>query len=116
MANKELVLAIAGLAGLMLAEVPQVLSGFLPSPSTAYDKASGAIETGPESAKVLRRSLVKGSAVSVLMAGAVSAFAFIVVGWKALWLFLLAMAVLWLFLSDFLQAQKLGKQHAEGTA
>jgi hypothetical protein len=113
-ANKELVLAIAGLAGLMLAEVPQVLSGFLPSPSTAYDKASGAIDTGPDSAKVLRRSLVKGSAISILMAGAVSAFAYIVVGWKAIWLFLLAMAVLGLFLQDFLQAQKLGAQHANG--
>ena len=116
MANKELVLAIAGLAGLMLAEVPQVLSGFLPSPSTAYDKAAGAIDTGPESEKVLRRSLLKGTAVSVLMAGAVSAFAYIVVGWKAVWLFFLAMGVLWLFLHDFLQAQKLGAKHAEGAA
>lgn len=116
MANKELVLAIAGLAGLMLAEVPQVLSGFLPSPSTAYDKAAGAIDTGPESMKVLRRSLIKGSAVSILMALSVSAFAYIVIGWKAVWLFLLAMAVLGLFLQDFLQAQKLGAQHANGGA
>ena len=116
MADQALTLAVAGLAGMMLAEVPQVLSGFLPSPSTAYDKAAGAIDTGPESMKVLRRSLIKGSVVSILMALSVSAFAYIVIGWKAIWLFLLAMGVLGLFLQDFLQAQKLGALHANGGA
>ena len=71
MADAALRLAVAGLAGMMLAEVPQVLSGFLPSPSTAYDKAAGAIDTGPESKRVLKRSLIKGSAVAILMAAAV---------------------------------------------
>jgi hypothetical protein len=108
-ANAELTLAVAGLAGLMLAEVPQVLSGFLPSPSTAYDKASGGIETGPESMRVLQRSKIKGSVVAVVMAAAVSMMAFNVIGWNAVWLFLLAMAVLWLFLNDFNQAIKKGQ-------
>ncbi len=90
--DRALTLAVAGLAGMMLAEVPQILSGFLPSPSTAYDKAAGAIETGPESMAVLRRSEIKGVAVTVVMAGAVSAMSSIVIGRKAWWLFGGAMA------------------------
>lgn len=107
--DRGLVLAVAGLAGLMLAEVPQVLSGFLPSPSTAYDKAAGAIETGDESMAVLRRSEIKGAIVSVLMAASVSAMAYSVLGWNAIWLFLLAMAVLALFLHDFESALRKGR-------
>jgi hypothetical protein len=113
-ANGELRLAVAGLAGMMLAEVPQVLSGFLPSPSTAYDKASGGIETGPESMRVLQRSKVKGTIVTVIMAGSVSLMAYIVIGWNALWLFAAAMAILWLFLNDFNSAMRLGAEHANG--
>jgi len=113
-ADAALSLAVAGLAGMMLAEVPQVLSGFLPSPSTAYDKASGAIDSGPESMRILRRSMVKGVVVTVLMAASVSAMAYSVIGWKAVWLFLLAMAVLALFLQDFIQAQNKGKAYADG--
>ena len=114
--DKTLVLAVAGLAGMMLAEVPQVLSGFLPSPSTAYDKASGGIETGPESMAVLQRSKVKGTIVTVIMAGAVSLMAYSVIGHKAWLLFLAAMAILWLFLHDFNRATELGYQHANGGA
>lgn len=112
MADKALALAVAGLAGMMLAEVPQVLSGFLPSPSTAYDKASGAIGTGPESMRVLRRSEIKGTAVTVLMAASVSAMASTVIGGHAVWLFLLAMAVLALFLHDFEDAMRKGRAAA----
>jgi hypothetical protein len=107
-------LAIAGLAGMMLAEVPQVLSGFLPSPSTAYDKASGAIDTGPESMAVLRRSEVKGVAVTVLMAGSVSLMASTVIGGQAVWLFAGAMGILALFLHDFESARKAGEAAAGG--
>jgi len=114
-ANGELRLAVAGLAGMMLAEVPQVLSGFLPSPSTAYDKASGGIESGPESMAVLRRSMVKGTAVTVVMAASVSLMAYNVIGWGAVWLFLLAMSILALFLHDFTSAMRLGAEHAGGT-
>lgn len=114
MANGELRLAVAGLAGMMLAEVPQVLSGFLPSPSTAYDKASGGIETGPESMRVLQRSKVKGTVVTVIMAGAVSLMAYNVIGWNAIWLFAAAMGILWLFLHDFNHAMQLGYEHANG--
>lgn len=115
MADASLRLAVAGLAGMMLAEVPQVLSGFLPSPSTAYDKASGAIESGPESLAVLRRSMVKGIAVTVVMAAAVSMMAYQVIGWNAVWLFFAAMAILALFLHDFQQAMSKGKAARDGS-
>jgi len=111
--DKALLLAVAGLAGMMLAEVPQVLSGFLPSPSTAYDKAAGAIDTGPESLRVLRMSEVKGTAVTVVMAASVSVMASIAIGRWAVLLFLLAMAVLVLFLHDFEQAMAKGRDYAE---
>jgi hypothetical protein len=108
--DKALALAVAGLAGMMLAEVPQVLSGFLPSPSTAYDKASGQIASGPESMKILRKSEIKGVVVTVVMAGAVSLMAYTVIGKKALWLFVAAMAILVLFLHDFESAKKAGAE------
>jgi hypothetical protein len=111
LADKELNLAIAGLAGMMLAEVPQVLSGFLPSPSTAYDKAAGAISTGDESMSILRKSEVKGTLVTIVMAGAVSLMAGAVIGKKAILLFLAAMAILVFFLLDFEGAIKKGKAH-----
>ena len=114
MADAALRLAVAGLAGMMLAEVPQVLSGFLPSPSTAYDKAAGAIDTGPESMAVLQRSKLKGIAVTVVMAAAVSMMAYNVIGWNAIWLFAAAMAILALFLQDFNQAMAKGTAHANG--
>jgi len=114
MADASLRLAVAGLAGMMLAEVPQVLSGFLPSPSTAYDKAAGAIDTGPESMQVLQRSKLKGIGVTVVMAAAVSAMAWQVIGAGAILLFLAAMAILWLFLQDFNQAMAKGTAHANG--
>lgn len=107
-------LAFAGLAGMMLAEVPQVLSGFLPSPSTAYDKACGGIDTGPESMAVLKRSAIKGTAVTIVMAGAVTAMVWSAVGPPAIVLFLLAMAILALFLHDFYGAMRLGEAHASG--
>jgi hypothetical protein len=113
-ADRALTLAVAGLAGMMLAEVPQVLSGFLPSPSTMYDKASGGIETGPESLGVLKTSAVKGTVVTVIMAASVSAMAYGVIGAKALWLFALAMAVLALFLHDCWRAVQKGKAAAGG--
>jgi hypothetical protein len=115
MADASLRLAVAGLAGMMLAEVPQVLSGFLPSPSTAYDKAAGAIDTGPESMKVLQRSKAKGIGVTVVMAAAVSMMAYQVIGWGAVWLFLMAMAILALFLQDFNNAMRRGEAHANGS-
>lgn len=107
-------LAVAGLAGMMLAEVPQVLSGFLPSPSTAYDKAAGSIDTGPESMNILRKSELKGIAVTVLMAGSVTAMAYLVIGKKAFWLFAGAMAILFLFLQDFEGAIRKGHKAAGG--
>ncbi len=112
MADATTTLAVAGLAGMMLAEVPQVLSGFLPSPSTAYDKASGGIETGPESLAVLQRSKLKGTVVTVVMAAAVTAMAWTVIGAHALWLFAAAMVILILFLHDFNSALAAGFEDA----
>ena len=60
--------------------------------------------------------LIVSVVVTVLMAASVSAMAYSVIGWKALWLFLLAMAVLALFLQDFIQAQNKGKAHADGAS
>ncbi len=77
-----------------------------------YDKASGAIDIGPESLAVLKRSAVKGTVVTVIMAASVSAMAYNVIGWKAIWLFLLAMGVLALFLHDCWQALQKGKAAA----
>ena len=108
--NASLKLAIAGLAGMMLAEVPQVLSGFLPSPGTAYDKASGAISTGAESLQVMRASEVKGIVVTIVMAGSVSLMAYNVIGKKAWLLFIAAMAILLLFIHDFEGAIARGKK------
>lgn len=115
-ARSELLLAVAGLAGMMLAEVPQVLSGFLPSPSTAYDKASGGIHTGPDSMAVLQRSKMKGTVVTVIMAGSVMLMAWPVIGAWSVMLFLAAMAILWLFLSDFNGAIRKGNAYREGLA
>lgn len=114
--SNALALAVAGLAGMMLAEVPQVLSGFLPSPSTAYDKASGAISAGPESMKILMRSEIKGVIVTVIMAAAVSLMAAVVIGKKAVWLFVAAMAILVLFLHDFESAKRAGAKAGGKTA
>lgn len=108
-------LAFAGLAGMMLAEVPQVLSGFLPSPSTAYDKASGAISSGPESLQVLKMSEVKGIFVTIVMAGSVSLMASSVLGKKAWWLFAGAMLILLLFLQDMHSAIRRGEKKRKGT-
>ena len=110
--DQSLKLAVASLAGMMLAEVPQVLSGFLPSPSTAYDKAAGGIETGPESMMVLQSSKRKGVLVTVLMAGSVTLMAWSVIGPLSLLLFAAAMATLFLFLQDFNSAIRRGEQAA----
>lgn len=97
---------------MMLAEVPQVLSGFLPSPSTAYDKAAGGIETGPESMAVLESSKRKGVVVTVVMAGAVTMMAWSAIGPLSLLLFAAAMATLWFFLNDFNSAIRRGYEAA----
>lgn len=113
--NVTLQLTLAGLAGMMLAEVPQVLSGFLPSPSTAYDKASGAISSGPESLQVLKTSEIKGILVTVIMAGSVSLMVSRVIGKKAWWLFAAAMLILLLFLQDMHGAIRKGEKKRKGT-
>jgi hypothetical protein len=66
--------------------------------------------------RVLERSKLKGTVVTVIMAASVSLMAYNVIGWNALWLFAAAMGILWLFLNDFNSALSLGHEHANGAA
>jgi hypothetical protein len=106
--------ADAGLIALGLAEVPQIMSAFLPSPSTAYDKASGTISSGPESLKILRRGEIMGAGVSMGIAGAVALIASQNMGAHAAWIFLGAAGVLVLFVYEFERELRRGQQQAQG--
>jgi hypothetical protein len=105
----------AGLILLGLAEVPQVMSAFLPSPTTAY--MGGA---DPVRVAWLRRGEVIGSAVSLSIAGAVSLVAAQTLGGGAALIFIGAIVVLGLFLLEYERAIKLGQaehggqEHAKG--
>lgn len=86
----------AGLFLLALAEVPQVMSAFLPSPFTA------ATFGGQPEARWLRRGEVVGSAVSLSIAGAI---ALITRSWAP---FAGAAAVLAIFLWEYERALRYG--------
>jgi hypothetical protein len=88
----------AGLVLLGLAEVPQVMSAFLPSPTTAY--MGGA---DPARVEWLRRGEIVGGAVSLAIAGAVS----MLVG--SPWVFLGSAAILGVFLWEYERAIKQGE-------
>ena len=107
-------IALGGLVALALAEVPQVMSAFLPSPSTAYDKASGGIDSGPGSMRILRRGEILGTAVSLGIATGVALIAAQQVGGHAAWIFIGAVVVLGLFLWEYERAIRMGK--ADGAA
>ena len=92
-----------GLILLGLAEVPQVMSAFLPSPTTAY--MGGA---SPERVAWLRRGEWIGGAVSMSIAVAVSALVSRKVGPKA-WLVTVGSAiVLAIFLFEYERALQAG--------
>lgn len=99
----------AGLILLGLAEVPQVMSAFLPSPTTAY--MGGA---DPVRVSWLRRGEVIGSAVSLSIAGAVSLVAAQSLGAGAGLIFIGAVVVLGLFLWEYERAIKLGQSEHGG--
>lgn len=95
---------VAALVLLGLAEVPQVMSAFLPSPTTAY--MGGA---HPERVAMLRRGEIIGSAVSLSIAAAVSLIASKTAGAKAWWVFFGAIIVLVIFLFEYERALRLGE-------
>lgn len=97
--------ASAGLILLGLAEVPQVMSAFLPSPTTAY--MGGA---DPNRIAWLRRGEVIGSTVSLSIAAAVSLVASREMGNGAWWIFIGAAGVLLLFLLEYERAIRKGKR------
>lgn len=99
----------AGLILLGLAEVPQVMSAFLPSPTTAY--MGGA---DPVRIAWLRRGELIGSGVSLAIAGAVSLVAAQSMGASAGLIFLGAVIILGLFLLEYERAIKMGQREHGG--
>lgn len=99
----------AGLILLGLAEVPQVMSAFLPSPTTAY--MGGA---DPVRVQWLRRGEIIGSAVSLSIAAAVSLVASRELGPGAALIFFGAVAVLGLFLWEYERALRMGQAAGTG--
>lgn len=97
--------AAAGLVMLGLAEVPQIMSAFLPSPTTAY--MGGA---DPVRVAWLRRGELIGSGVAMGIAAGVSLIAARDLGPGAAWIFLGALAVLAVFLYEYERAIRMGKQ------
>lgn len=89
---------------------PAVMSCFLPSPSTAYDKASGKISSGPASLRLLKRGEVIGAVVAIAVAGALSLVAADELGPAAAWVFVGALVLLAIFLFEFERAFALGKR------
>jgi len=102
----------AGLVGAGLVVPPAVMSCFLPSPSTAYDKASGQISSGPESMALLRRGEVEGTIVALGVAIAMTLLAVEDLGPHAAWIFVGAALILALFLWEYERAFRLGRQVA----
>lgn len=101
--------AVAGLILMGLAEVPQVMSAFLPSPTTAYMGGSD-----PVRVRWLRRGEIIGSAVSLSIAAAVSLVAADELGASAGLIFLGAIGILALFLWEYERAIKLGVKDGQG--
>lgn len=93
----------AGLVLLGLAEVPQVMSAFLPSPTTAFQGGAD-----PERVKWLRRGEIIGSSVSLSIATAIS---LLVRNW---WVLVGAALVLGIFLLEYERAIRMGQEKADG--
>jgi len=101
--------AAAGLILLGLAEVPQVMSAFLPSPTTAYMGGSD-----PVRVKWLRRGEIMGAGVSISIAVAVSLVAYDDLGPMAGLILLGAIGILALFLLEYERALKQGVRDGQG--
>lgn len=107
MAGGEAV-AAAGLVMLGLAEVPQIMSAFLPSPTTAYMGGSDPVRVA-----WLRRGEIIGSGVAMGIAVGVTLIASKEMGPAAAWIFIGALGVLAIFLWEYERAIRMGK--ADGT-
>jgi len=101
--------AAAGLILLGLAEVPQVMSAFLPSPTTAYMGGSD-----PVRVKWLRRGEIMGAGVSISIAVAVTLVAYEDLGPAAGLILLGAIGILALFLLEYERALKQGVRDGQG--
>lgn len=93
----------AGLAMLSVAEVPQVMSAFLPSPATARMGFNQG-EDVSERIRYLRRGEIIGGTVSLLLAGAITLIMYPTVGNQAWGPFIGAAVVLALFLFEYERA------------
>lgn len=98
----------AGLILLGIAEVPQVMSAFLPSPTTAYMGGSD-----PTRVEWLRRGEIIGSGVALSISLAVTLVAHAELGNASWFIFLGAATVLALFLWEYERAIKLGQQDGQ---
>src|ERR1700733_7556220 len=101
--------AAAGLVMLGLAEVPQIMSAFLPSPTTAYMGGSD-----PVRVSWLRRGEVIGSGVALGIALGVTLIAAKDMGAGAAWIFIGAVGVLAIFLMEYERAIRMGKGGGAG--
>lgn len=103
----------AGFAVMTWIAVPGVMSCFLPSPSTAYDKSSGQIASSAESVKMLRRDEILGTAVGLGIALGATLLVAPRVGGRAALVFVGAVVILGLFLYEYERAIRLGKAAAQ---
>ena len=95
----------AGLVVLGIAEVPQIMSAFLPSPTTAYMGGSD-----PTRVAWLRRGEVMGGGVSMALALGITLIARKQAGPSAWWIMAGSATVLALFLAEYERAIRLGQQ------
>ena len=105
----------AGLAMLAVAEVPQVMSAFLPSPATARMGFNEG-EDYMERIRYLRRGEVVGGAVSLTLALAITLITRPKVGEKAWGPFIGASIVLAIFLFEYERAIRAALKDAGGHA
>lgn len=105
----------AGLAMLSVAEVPQVMSAFLPSPATARMGFNEG-EDYQERVRYLRRGEVVGSVVSLSLALAITFITYPSVGAAAWGPFVGAAIVLGIFLFEYERAIQAALKDAGGHA
>lgn len=101
--------ALGGLIALGLAEIPQVMSGFLPSPATAY-RDGGDVEL----VGFLRREEIIGSAIALGIAAAVSLIVHREYGHRAWWILIGAAVILAVFLFEYERAIRMGAAAGRG--
>lgn len=101
-----------GLIVLGLTGAGAVMSMYLPSPGTAYDKAAGAIPSGQRSMALLKRGEVIGAVISLGIAAGASLIAAADLGPRAAWIFVTALAIVAWYIWEYEQAVKQGREDA----